>query len=337
MFCRKRARGSLKTVVKCLPNAAKKDNRSFTIMVLPHSGEKAISFPLRVSWLRMGAAVLTVIALTVSALCVRYARMSVSAARYQSELSRLRSENSTQKTLLDDYENEAVETRSRLDRLKILDKQIRELMDREKAVLPARSGESQSMERPRAEKIALVEVSRDGAGVRRAGLFSPLIEEARIREESLLSLQDDLKDTIAFLRAKPSIIPTVGPITSGFGYRRSPVSRSRTEFHEGVDIGAPYGSPIRATGDGVVTLSGYYGGLGKTVVIDHGYGIKSWYGHCCRLDVRQGEKIPRDKVIAYVGSSGLSTGPHLHYQITVNGKCVDPREFFEADEVYKAQ
>ncbi|MGE5543161.1 MAG: M23 family metallopeptidase, partial [Bacillota bacterium] len=141
-------------------------------------------------------------------------------------------------------------------------------------------------------------------------------------------LKDGLVSTIAFLRAKPSILPTLGSITSTFGYRRSPVSR-RNEFHEGIDIGAPYGAPIKASGDGVVAFSGYRGGLGRTVIIDHDYGIRSWYGHCYKLLVRQGEKVTRGQVIAYVGSTGVSTGPHLHYQVTVEGKHVDPKEFLE--------
>ncbi|MGE5483646.1 MAG: M23 family metallopeptidase [Ignavibacteriales bacterium] len=314
-----------------MPGTAKKDDRSFTIMVLPHSGEKAISFRLRISWLRAGAAVLTVALLTLSIFCVRYARMSISSTQYHSELNRLREENSSQKALLEDYEKDAAEAAARLDRLDALDKQIRELIDRESAVLSARSGGSRPAQQPREEKVAVAEVSRSGLGVRRQGLFTALIEEASIREQSLLSLKDGLASTIAFLRAKPSIMPTLGSITSPFGYRRSPVSK-RSEFHEGMDIGAPYGAPVKASGDGVVTFSGYHGGLGRTVIIDHGYGIKTWYGHCYKLLVRQGEKVTRGRVIAYVGSSGLSTGPHLHYQVTVDGTYVDPREFLEVSE-----
>ncbi len=316
---------------------AKKDERSFTIMILPHSGERTLSFPLKVWWFKAGAAFLTIALLAGCTFCIRYARVTISVSRYSSELKRLREENSQQKALIEDYRREATEVEERLDRLEALDQQIRDIINKETAVLSSRSGGSQSRQqpgqRPREQKIALAEVSRGGLSSRHLGLFTEFIEEAGAREESLLSLKQGLLDTVAFLKAKPSTMPALGWVTSAFGYRRSPVSRSRSEFHEGIDIGAPYGSPVRAAGDGVVVYAGYHGGLGRTVIIDHGFGIRSWYGHCCKILVRQGEKVTRGHTIAQVGSSGLSTGPHLHYQVTVNATYVDPRDFFEVSEI----
>ncbi|MCR4398435.1 MAG: peptidoglycan DD-metalloendopeptidase family protein [Firmicutes bacterium] len=309
---------------------SKKGNKSFTVLVLPHSGEKSLSFPLKVSWLKAAAAILLVATFSLLVFGIRYRRLSSDVAAYTLELRQLREENTTQKALLREYEIEAGEVQERLDRLEALDNQIRNLIDKDASVFPAGAVSQEARNRAREQRMALSEVSRSRVPRGRQGLFDGLIEEASVREGSLTSLRERLVNLIAYLRARPSLRPVAGLITSPYGYRRSPVSRSRSEFHEGIDIGAPYGTPVSAAGDGVVTFAGYHGGLGRTVVIDHGYGIKSWYGHCSRIEVRQGDKVTRGTVIARVGSSGFSTGPHLHYQVTVDGAYVDPQKYFQA-------
>lgn len=129
-----------------------------------------------------------------------------------------------------------------------------------------------------------------------------------------------------FWSAYPSVVPVKGWITSDFGLRRSPMSGHR-QLHEGVDIASPYGSGVVATGDGVVTFAGRQGGLGKKLVIDHGYGLASVYGHNSEILVSEGERVRRGQLIAKIGSTGRSTGPHLHYEILVNGIPVDPKRF----------
>jgi len=119
------------------------------------------------------------------------------------------------------------------------------------------------------------------------------------------------------------IKPVEGRITSGFGWRIHPIYKIRM-FHEGIDIGAGQGTPIVAAGRGVVISSGWYSGYGNTVIIAHGSGISTLYGHCSSLKVAQGEKVAAGQVIAYVGSTGLSTGPHLHFEVRKNGKPVNP-------------
>lgn len=125
------------------------------------------------------------------------------------------------------------------------------------------------------------------------------------------------------LRSLPQCLPIAGRLTSGFGYRRSPFGR-RLEFHEGVDLAAPRGTPVRAVADGVVVFAGYKPGLGRTVVVDHGHGVETVYGHHSRLMVNVGQRVSAGEVIATVGDSGRSTGDHLHFELRFNGRAVDP-------------
>jgi murein DD-endopeptidase MepM/ murein hydrolase activator NlpD len=121
-------------------------------------------------------------------------------------------------------------------------------------------------------------------------------------------------------------IPCDAPLTSGFGPRVHPIL-GYSRFHSGIDFGADYGTPIRAAEAGVVIFAGWYGGYGQTVIIDHGNAMSTLYAHSSELYVTEGEPVQRDQVIAAVGSTGLSTGPHLHFEVRFSGEPVDPMEY----------
>ncbi len=114
-------------------------------------------------------------------------------------------------------------------------------------------------------------------------------------------------------------------VSSGYGVRKHPVL-GRTRRHYGVDLPAPYGTPVRAAADGIVRYSGRNGGYGRFIRLDHGFGLETAYGHLRRfaLGLRRDRRVRRGEIIAYVGSSGLSTGPHLHYEVRINGRAIDP-------------
>jgi len=149
------------------------------------------------------------------------------------------------------------------------------------------------------------------------------VNEIELKVEDLEALGSQ---AVAYHRAQPIIWPVEGDITSHFGWRRHPITGAR-DLHQGIDIAAGYWTPVFATGDGVVTFAGYKYGYGRTVIIDHGFGLRTVYAHCVSVKARAGATVRRGDVIAYVGESGTATGPHLHYEIHKDGVAIDPLKF----------
>jgi len=153
-----------------------------------------------------------------------------------------------------------------------------------------------------------------------------LQEESKIREESLQELLSYLEDQKNLLNSTPSVWPTRGFVTSGFGYRRSPYTKT-LKMHEGLDIANKTGTSITATADGVVVFAGIESGYGKMLTVDHGYGLMTRYGHLDTILVKEGDRVSRGDKLGTVGCTGLCTGPHLHYEVRVNGVPVNPMNY----------
>ena len=158
------------------------------------------------------------------------------------------------------------------------------------------------------------------------GKLDELSKKVKVQEQEARTLQSYFQDQQALLAAAPSIWPIRGWVTSEFSSRNDPFTGEKT-MHEGMDIAAPVGTVVRATADGTVVFNGIEGGYGHVLVIDHGYGIKTRFGHLARIDVKLGEKVKRGQFVAAVGNSGRSTGPHVHYEVRVNGVADNPRKF----------
>lgn len=130
----------------------------------------------------------------------------------------------------------------------------------------------------------------------------------------------------------PSIWPVVGKLESGVGGRRNPFSGRGYEYHEGLDIDAGYGMPVQVAASGKVMIAGWQRGYGNVVYVDHGSGLSTRYGHLSGIDVSVGQTVTRGQTIGLVGSTGRSTGPHLHYEVRINNQPVDPRPYLPGAE-----
>jgi murein DD-endopeptidase MepM/ murein hydrolase activator NlpD len=165
----------------------------------------------------------------------------------------------------------------------------------------------------------------NGAG----GPFIPL-DEAAVVEYKTKDLEQKLRayETALLERATvPSIWPVEGSLESGFGGRRNPFGGSSYENHEGQDIEAEMGTPVVAAASGTVVIAGCQNGYGNVVYIDHGNGLSTRYGHLSHIDATIGQRIARGELLGRVGSTGRSTGPHLHYEVRINNDPVNPRAY----------
>jgi murein DD-endopeptidase MepM/ murein hydrolase activator NlpD len=168
-------------------------------------------------------------------------------------------------------------------------------------------------------------VAHDTVGMTRD--VSQLLRRATTLASSFDEVADSLEEHTERLASLPSIMPTAGWLTSQFSSgRRHPVLHI-SRPHEGIDLAAPMGTPIVAPASGVIRRAARENGYGLVMEIDHGNGIVTKFAHCSRLIAREGQRVTRGQTVAAVGNTGLSTGPHLHYEIHVNGRVVDPLKY----------
>ncbi|HZP36242.1 MAG TPA: M23 family metallopeptidase [Methylomirabilota bacterium] len=171
--------------------------------------------------------------------------------------------------------------------------------------------------------LPLVFASEPPALPQSLALLSSSVNESG---QSLRALERYVERARPMLMALPLRWPVRGALNSRFGMRPSPWT-GESEFHRGLDISAPRGTPVRAPASGVVVFAGTNGEYGNAVILDHGRDLRSLYGHLQELKVKPGEQVQRGDVIALTGNTGRTSGPHLHYEIQIHGQAVDPRQF----------
>lgn len=307
-----------------IPKPDKKpDRREYTFMVVPHHGKSVISVRLPIKAIKYGVGALSAVMLLVGGMFINYRYTVASANAEKAELDKLRQVNSFQVKQIEQLAQATTALQEDMVRLNKLDAEIRRMVNNEDTGTTSRSG-----------------VVRPGSGHDGQGgpvvtpvkveelnqLVQEIQQSARAREQSLKTLRDSLADRNARLAATPSIWPTSGDVTSRFGWRNSPWGWG-SDWHPGIDIANDYGTPVQATADGYVAFSGWYGGYGKMVKIDHGNGIETIYGHNDELLVQVGQSVKKGEVISYMGNTGASTGTHVHYEVRVNGTAVNPANF----------
>src|SRR5260221_10266727 len=228
------------------------------------------------------------------------------------------------------------------DQIKTIQQELTELEKRDNTVYRAIFEANPIPDSARASalekqiEITSIESMRDNELVSSIlSTLNNLTSRMKVQKTSYNELDGLVKDKEKLLSHTPAIQPLsnkdLNRLASGFGYRLDPVYNT-IKFHAGLDFAAPQGTPIYATADGTVTTAGNTGnGYGNHVVINHGYGYETLFGHMVRVKVRSGQKVKRGEVIGWVGSTGKSTGPHCHYEVHKNGVKMDPVYFFYND------
>ncbi len=270
-------------------------------------------------------------------LCAGFALLAISYVVYQyvtvqvkeSELQRLRKTVEAQRVVGE----KLMVVEDELKQLRSFDNQIRHLAGMEEQ---AEGEESASVG---GGTLELGKAIREGEEIERQALLVDQLyqdlqrmeREVALRAESLKVLTSYLTEQKDKLAATPSIWPTQGYVSSGFGPRQSPFT-GRRQQHTGIDIAASMGTPIIAPADGVITFSGRLAGYGRAVVITHGFGFKTFYGHNSENKVKKGDRVRRGQVIALVGSTGYSTGSHVHYEVLVKDNPLNPLDYIIDDK-----
>ncbi len=344
---------------------ARKRRGSLTVIAIPSSGEppRSVGIPMRI----LGICIATMIGLT-GIFVVSYFNMSrgvaaLTEAKDSSEtaLEQLLAEN---EILRLEKQERLAQIGELADKAKLLETAMNQIAD-EKAEIWAivkgtstaansASSSSSVSSRGEASRSGVARTERESSGLMSyieadeltMGADMDIFEEERLLAESTAEEIDlllhaaasvqkglsDLRTSAENYRYKldhtPSGRPINGRISSSYGNRRHPILRVN-RFHEGVDIAAPYGTAIRATADGVVVKSGWSGGYGNVVEISHGFNCNTFYAHNSRNVVKVGQKVKKGQVIAYVGSTGLSTGSHCHYEVRIRGRHVDPTPYMK--------
>lgn len=240
----------------------------------------------------------------------------------QAELQMLRSANETLRLENDSYREATGELTEQISSLQTALAQLGEQVELD----PATRQAIEQLARTRAtggSSNPAVAAATAAAKTVPEGTFGILRDLLGSLESRLASVRTQVESQQQFGRATPSTWPIVGWLTSGFGNRKDPFT-GQPDFHTGLDISAQYGTPIRATADGIVELAGYSGNYGNAVVVSHGYGISTRFGHLSRFASRPGQKVKRGEVIGYVGATGRATSSHLHYEILMNGNPINP-------------
>ena len=298
-------------------------NESFTLIVVPDRHAEVKRFRLQSRWLFQALGVISVILVVAVAMVGHY----VSVIGLARENPSLREENLKLTHELAVIREQLDHVATTLDRVERFDQKLR--------AITLLSDPQRNLAMGPTEPQPLM--GGDGANqfVRSRAVDSPqalaqrldkISAEATRQEQSLQELQAYFQEQRSLLASVPSVWPTRGWVTSDFGSRLDPYTSERV-MHAGLDIAGPHGKEIVSPADGTVVFAGLEGGYGNVLVIDHGYGIKTRYGHLASIRVRPGDKLKRGDPIAAMGNTGRSTGPHLHYEVRVNGIAQNPRKF----------
>ena len=334
--------------------------KKWTVMLIPHDRGSSRTLNLSAYQLWLVVALLVTLSFTTSFLFrrhqtyvgevarlqqgkrdieVRYARQSA-AARDETFTAQERIE--LEKRIRAEYEARDTAITTRLGDLKDLEDQARAMTGlaprsslKDLGLTPAAGGKGggagsfesvayEEADEPVSSPSVIYGLSQPSADL--------IIQEINLRTESLRELVSGLKVRAEQVAHMPSIWPTFArnrDLSSPFGFRKDPYGR-RIVHHDGTDISAPYGSDVLATAEGVVVFSGFdAGGLGNLVKIDHGNGVETWYGHLASRRVSEGDAVKRKQVIGALGSTGKSTGPHIHYEVHLKGAPVDPAKYLK--------
>jgi murein DD-endopeptidase MepM/ murein hydrolase activator NlpD len=287
-------------------------SKRFTILIIPEGSHRVRRFALKLSAVKWAAAgsvlcVLLVLGLTILALRGNYDRNEFDRLREESRIHQQEMGHLVAK--LEDLRKELVVMAQNDAKVRVMNKLTKPKADLLGGVGGPAVGDDSI------DSLASLQQQIDD-----------LRREVDLRRVSQEEIQGFLNDQRSMLGSKPTGWPVKGWVTSDFGVRRDPFDGQR-RMHEGLDIATRTGTPVMTTAAGIVREAGTDAGYGKAVVIDHGYGYSTLYAHNSRILVKVGQRVKRGEMIATAGNTGRSSGPHVHYEVRLNGAPVNPKKY----------
>ena len=313
------------------------DQKAYTVIIVSQQAAKVKKFLISTLALKIAAVALAVLILVSAFVIYDYGIYQEKVA----DLHRLQAEADSQQS----------EIRAFLEKITVLEGEIKKLAEMERQ-LERDLKEVNELKKPnrRSPVGAASEATKKGSPEvisavgeeisilegKRSRLISYLNQDLRVLRKQAVRTQQRLEDFGKSLQARklvllatPSMWPVAGQISSRFGATRVDADSGGPRPHRGLDISAPTGTPIVAPADGVIRLAGQGLDLGRLIIIDHGYGFSTKYGHLKKHFVQTGDKVRKGQIIGAVGSSGTSTGPHLHYEVQIHDRPVDPADYLK--------
>ncbi|PLY03877.1 MAG: peptidase M23 [Desulfuromonas sp.] len=285
--------------------------KKFTFLIIPEGSHQVRRFNIKRSVLKGWVAFAAVVLIGLTTMTVDYVLSELD----QAELTRLQAENRQQRNELQRLVAGLEDLQTEMRLLAQTDAKVRIMAD---------------LSKPKSNTMVGIggppEIDENDSFSQLQTRIDQMRRDIDLRRESQEEIQGFLNDQRSMVGAEPSGWPVKGWLTSSFGMRKSPFTGKR-KMHEGYDIAARTGTPVYATADGVVSKSETVPGYGKLVIIEHGYGYRTYYGHNSKNLVRAGQRVVRGQQISKVGNTGRSTGSHVHYEIRRNGVPVNPKKF----------
>lgn len=280
-----------------------KKDRYYSVVIVPHDAQgQPISIKIPASWVYRAFFALVFCLILVVSSFVYTTMLSRRLIHYADTLAK----NRQQKEIINSFALKTSKVAKAIDELVEKDNELRKLLGLRGWKSKIKLTSEQISNEAKADKISLD-----------LNLTNVKLAERRKSLEELKNWVDTVRARFA---STPSIWPVYGQISSWFGYRTYPWRG----FHRGIDIRAPYGTPVRAGASGVVTFTGWQRGYGKTIEIAHGYGVSTLYGHLSKIAVAGGQRVRKGQIIGYVGLTGWTTGSHLHYEVKRWGSSINP-------------
>jgi len=301
--------------------------KAFTLIVVPDDKSPVKRYRVTQTFVMRSLVGLGVLALLTTGASVHYFQVAGDAA----ENRIMREENLSLRGQLKSIRERIDHIGSTLDRVERFDQKLRALTllsDPQRNLAMGPTAEPGQLGPGHPVKPGLLTASENPKALH--SRLDRLTAEATRQEQSLQELTAYFQDQKSLLASVPATWPARGWVTSDFGQRLDPYTAERM-MHTGLDIAAEHGKPVYSPSDGTVVFAGPEGTYGNVLVIDHGYGIKSRYGHLAKMLVKPGDRVKRGQEIASIGNTGRSTGPHLHYEVRVNGLPQNPRKFILED------